>query len=277
MIIANVFTDFLKDFAVSGRMLGIKIIGSVLIIVIGWVIVGIIKRVITKPVEQTKFDPSFKRFLIKTVDIVLKVLIVLCAISNLGISTTGLIAALSAAAVAISLALKDSLGNIAGGILMMITRPFSTGDFISVDGESGTVVNIDLIHTTLLTVDNRHVVVPNGQMVNKTITDYSREDTRRVDIDFKISYDSDVEKAKALIIGLANSCEFTLSEPAPFARVTDYGDSSVTVTARIWCKSENFWDLKLYMLENTMVEFRENGVSIPFNQLDVHIDGKLSK
>ena len=116
MIIANVFTDFLKDFAVSGRMLGIKIIGSVLIIVIGWVIVGIIKRVITKPVEQTKFDPSFKRFLIKTVDIVLKVLIVLCAISNLGISTTGLIAALSAAAVAISLALKDSLGNIAGGI-----------------------------------------------------------------------------------------------------------------------------------------------------------------
>ena len=160
---------------------------------------------------------------------------------------------------------------------MMITRPFSTGDFISVDGESGTVVNIDLIHTTLLTVDNRHVVVPNGQMVNKTITDYSREDTRRVDIDFKISYDSDVEKAKALIIGLANSCEFTLSEPAPFARVTDYGDSSVTVTARIWCKSENFWDLKLYMLENTMVEFRENGVSIPFNQLDVHIDGKLSK
>lgn len=277
MFILSVFSDFFAKFADTGKNLGLKLLGSLAIVIVGWIVAGIIRKIMVKALQKPKLDASFKKFLVKAVDIVLKVLVILSAISNLGISTTGLIAALSAAAVAISLALKDSLGNIAGGILMMIARPFSTGDFITVDGESGKVLKIDLIHTTLLTSDNRQVVVPNGQMVNKTVTDYSREETRRVDVDFAISYDSDVEVAKAVIMDVIGNCELALNDPEPFVRVTDYGGSSVTVTARVWCKTDDYWELKFRMLENIRIMFDANGIKIPFNQLDVHVDGKLDK
>lgn len=277
MFTLSVFSDFIAKFADTGKSLGLKFLGSLAIVVIGWIAAGIIRKIMVKALHKPKLDASFKKFLVKAVDIVLKVLVILSAVSNLGISTTGLIAALSAAAVAISLALKDSLGNIAGGILMMIARPFSTGDFITVDGESGKVLKIDLIHTTLITPDNRQVVVPNGQMVNKTVTDYSREETRRVDVDFAISYSSDVEVAKAVIMDVIGNCELALSDPEPFVRVTDYADSSVTVTARVWCKTDDYWELRFRMLENVRIMFDANGIEIPFNQLDVHVDGKLDR
>lgn len=273
----NFFTKFLSRFADTGRELGIKVLGSFAIIVLGWIVAGVVRKIMSKALKNAKLDTSFKKFLVKAIDIVLKTFVILSAVSNMGISTTGLIAALSAAAVAISLALKDSLGNIAGGILMMVTRPFSTGDFITVDGESGTVLKIDLIHTVLQTPDNRQVVIPNGQLVNKTVTDYSREEMRRVDIDFAISYNSDVEVAKAVIMDVIGNCEVALTDPAPFVRVTDYGDSSVTVTARVWCKTGDYWDVKLGLLEDVRTLFIANGIEIPYNQLDVHVDGKLDK
>ena len=277
MLTLNAFTKFLSKFSNVGKTLGLKVLGSLAILIIGWIVVKIIKKIVTKALSKAKLDSSFKKFIVKAIDIVLKTVIFLSAISNLGISTTGLVAALSAAAVAISLALKDSLGNIAGGILMMITRPFSTGDFITVDGESGTVLKIDLIHTVLKTPDNRQVVIPNGQLVNKTVTDYSREDTRRVDVNFSISYDSDIEVAKAVIMDVIERSEQALSDPAPFVRVTEYSDSSVTVTARAWCKSADFWELKFKILEDVRVLFKANNIEIPYNKLDVHIDGKLDK
>lgn len=275
MITMNIFTDFASKFADTGKDLGLKVLGSVLIIALGWILAGVIRKIIAKALIKANLDTSFKKFLVKAVDIVLKVVIILSAISNMGISTTGLVAALSAAAIAVSLALKDSLGNIAGGILMMVARPFSTGDFIAVDGESGTVLKIDLIHTTLLTVDNRQVVIPNGQMVNMTVTDYSREDARRVDIDFPISYESDPEAAKAVVMSVIKNNSLAVNEPSPFVRITDYADSSVTVTARVWCKTEDYWELKFQLLEEVRAKFKENGIEIPYNQLDVNIKNKI--
>lgn len=277
MFTLNVFTDILSKFTDSGKALGLKALGTLAILILGWIIAGIIKKVMVKALKKAKLDESFKKFLVKAVNIVFKTFVVLSAVSNLGISTTGLVAALSAAAVAISLALKDSLGNIAGGILMMITRPFSTGDFITVDGESGTVLNIDLIHTVLRTPDHRQVVIPNGQLVNKTVTDYSREEIRRVDVAFAISYESDVEVAKALIMDVIDSCEQALMDPKPFARVTEYCDSSVTVTARVWCASADYWEVKFRLLEEVRALFKVNNIEIPYNKLDVHIDGKIEK
>lgn len=262
--LANQTIDFAKRY-------GVRFGEAVAILVLGWLLIKLVKRILKKTFEKTELDVSLEKFIISVVDICLKILLVICALSALGISTTGLVAAFSAAAVAVSLALKDSLGNLAGGILMLLTRPFKTGDYIEADGYSGTVLQIDMIHTTLRTPDNRQVVIPNGQLVNKTIVDYSKESTRRMDLQFGISYDNDPELAKKIILDCALAHEFTLTDPEPFVRVTEHADSAVIITMRVWVKSENFWALHFDLLEKVREEFDKNGISIPYNQLDVHV------
>lgn len=250
-----------------------KIIGTVLIVLVGWIAVGIITKILRNALTKakTKLDISLINFFVTAANICLKLLIVLSALNNLGISTTGLIAAFSAAAVAISLALKDSLGNIASGIIILISRPFSTGDLIDAGGSLGTVARIDMIHTTLRTPDNRLMVIPNGQLMNMTITDYSKEPTRRLDLTFGISYDNDPEKAKAIIMDTVKAHPMSLNEPEPFVRVSEHADSAVIITLRVWCKTENYWTLHFDLLEQVRTAFDKNGISIPYNQLDVHV------
>lgn len=250
-----------------------KIIGTVLIVLVGWIAVGIITKILRNALTRakTKLDISLINFFVTAANICLKLLIVLSALNNLGISTTGLIAAFSAAAVAISLALKDSLGNIASGIIILISRPFSTGDLIDAGGSLGTVARIDMIHTTLRTPDNRLIVIPNGQLMNMTITDYSKEPTRRLDLTFGISYDNDPEKAKAIIMDTVKAHPMSLNEPEPFVRVSEHADSAVIITLRVWCETENYWNLHFDLLEQVRTAFDKNGISIPYNQLDVHV------
>ena len=262
--LADQTVDFAKKY-------GIRFGEAVAILVLGWLLIKLVKRILKKAFEKTELDVSLEKFIISVVDICLKILLVICALSALGISTTGLVAAFSAAAVAVSLALKDSLGNLAGGILMLLTRPFKTGDYIEADGYSGTVLQIDMIHTTLRTPDNRQVVIPNGQLVNKTIVDYSKESTRRMDLQFGISYDNAPELAKKIIRECALAHEFTLTDPEPFVRVTEHADSAVIITLRVWVRSENFWALHFDLLEKVREECDKNGISIPYNQLDVHV------
>ena len=204
---------------------------------------------------------------------ILNLVIVLTALANLGVSITGLVAAFSAAAVAVSLALKDSLSNIAAGIVMLLTQPFSTNDFIELqdDGVSGKVLRIDIVHTTLLTADSRQVIIPNGQLVNKTVINYSKEEKRRLDLNFGISYKSDINKAKEVIAEVVNAHKFAMNDPEPFIRVSAHNESSVVITVRVWCKSENYWSLNFDLLEQVRESFDKNGIEIPYNQLDVRI------
>ena len=220
-------------------------------------------------------DVSLEKFFLKTVNIVLHIIVLLSALNALGISTTGLLAALSGAVVAVALALKDSLGSIAGGIIFLLTKRFETGDYVEINGDEGTVTQVDLMHTTLKTIDNRHVVIPNAVAVNSRIIDYSSEDTRRLDIVFGISYGDDQEKAKQIILNTVKNHSMSLNEPdEPFARVTGFGDSAVEITLRVWCKRENYWQLKFDLLEQIKAQFDKNGISIPYNQVDVHIKEK---
>ena len=250
-----------------------KLIGSAIIIVIGFFVAKIIKKIVRKYVENSKLDDSLEVFIINAIDICIKIVVVLAAISNLGVSITGLVAIFSAAAVAVSLALKDSLGNIAAGIVMLLSQPFSTGDFIEVEGivSGGTVLKIDIVHTTLLTPDCRRIVIPNGQLVNKTITDFSKEKKRRMDLKFNISYNADFEKAKAIIKEVAMAHPMTINKPEPFVRVCEHGDSAVVIALRVWCKADNYWNLHFDLLEQVKSELDKNNIEIPYNQLDVHI------
>ena len=251
---------------------GFALLKTALILIIGHYAVVFILKLLTKSFKKVKMDVSLVKFFLKAVNIVLHIIVLLSALNALGISTTGLLAALSGAVVAVALALKDSLGSIAGGIIILLTKRFETGDYVEINGDEGTVTQVDLMHTTLKTVDNRHVVIPNAVAVNSRIVDFSSEDLRRLDIVFGIGYDNDSEKAKQIILDTVKNHKLSLNEPEePFARVTGLGDSAVEITLRVWCERANYWQLKYDLLEQIKAEFDKNGISIPYNQLDVHI------
>lgn len=265
--------DGLKSISLQGLIaFGFTLLKAVLILIIGHYAVVFILKLLTKSFERVKMDVSLEKFFLKVANITLHIIVFLSALNALGISTTGLLAALSGAVVAVALALKDSLGSIAGGIIILITKRFETGDYIEINGDEGTVAQVDLMHTTLKTLDNRHVVIPNAVAVNSRIIDYSSEDTRRLDIVFQIGYGDDPEKAKWIILDTVKNHSMSLNEPdEPFARVTGFGDSAVEITLRVWCERVNYWQLKFDLLEQIKAEFDKNGISIPYNQLDVHI------
>ncbi len=242
------------------------------ILLIGHIIIKIFLKFIKKVLNRSKFDESLKKFIIKTTNIVSHVLIILSALNSIGISTTGVLAALSAAALAVAVALKDSLSNIAGGILLLISPRFATGDFIETSSESGTVLTVDLLHTTIKTPDNKQISIPNGTLINCNIINYSREPLRRVDITFSVAYENDVEHAKAIVLKVIKRHPLILNAPdAPVARVMSYGDSAVNIISRCWCNNENYWNIYFDLTEQVRAEFENEGISIPYNQLDVHI------
>ncbi|MDD4699042.1 MAG: mechanosensitive ion channel family protein [Oscillospiraceae bacterium] len=261
----NKFLDFCYSF-------GPKVLGAVLVVVAGHFIIKLLVTMMDRSFQRIKMDVSLNNFLKKAASIVLRVILILSALTTLGISTTGLLAALSASAVAVALALKDSLGNLAGGILILLSRPFSTGDYIDVSGLSGTVISIDMIHTTLVTPDNRQIVIPNGQMVNEKVVNYSKEECRRMDLTISISYKSDSELAKRVILETVNAHKFTMQTPeSPFARVDKQGENSIDIAVRTWCKTENYWTLHYDLMEQIIDALDKEGVTVPIKLLDVRI------
>ena len=252
----------------------LPLLKAAIIVAVGHFLIKYLIKLLDRAFGRTKLDESLVKFLEKTADIVLHVLVVISALNAVGVSTTGIIAALSAVAAAVALALKDSLSNIAGGILLLVSPRFATGDCIEVNGDIGTVLDIDMMHTVIRTFDNRHAVIPNGILVNSRLINYSQEPKRRVDLTFTVSYDNDTELAKRLICETMEKHPLVIAEngdEAPFARVSGYGDSAVEITARAWCRSENYWDVHFDLKEQVRRAFDENGITIPYNQLDVHV------
>lgn len=247
-------------------------IRPVLILAVGHIIIVCIIKLLDRALDRASPDRSLAKFLSKAANIVLHILIILSALSTAGISTGGIIATLSASALAVAVALKDSLSNVAGGILLLLSPRFATGDYIAANGDEGTVLGVDLLHTTLLTPDKKQVSIPNGILINEHITNYSREHERRVDIVFPISYDSDVKTAERVALETILKHPLTLTDTnEPFVRVHSYGDSAVNIITRTWCRTENYWDLYYDLTEQIRDAFEENGISIPYSQLDVHI------
>lgn len=246
------------------KMLGILLIGHFLIVYL--------QKAVSRSLNKSKLDESLIRFTHKAVNIVLHLLVIISALTAIGVSTTGLIATFSAVAVGVSVALKDSLSNVAGGILLLLSPRFSTGDYISAGGDEGNVISVDLLHTTIRTIDSKQISIPNGVLINSHIINYSCENKRRVDIVFPISYGADIKKAKELAIGVLKNHPLTLSEPEePFVRVRSYGDSAVNLLTRVWCKTDDYWNVYYDLIENIREIFDENGICIPYNQLDIHI------
>lgn len=251
---------------------GLKLIYAVATLVIGLWIVGIISRTFTKMMTKRNVDPSLIPFLSSIINIMMKVGLILTVASMVGIEMTSFIAILGAAGLAVGLALQGTLQNFAGGVMILLFKPYKVGDFIDAQGHAGVVKEIQIFNTILTTGDNKIVILPNGSLANSSMVNYSTMDTRRVDFSFGIDYGDDFEKAKSIIQSIIDADSRILKDPASLVRVGELGDSSVNITTRVWVKSGDYWAVHFDMIENVKKRFDSEGVSFPFPQMDVHLD-----
>ncbi|PKQ42831.1 mechanosensitive ion channel protein MscS [Pseudomonas sp. YY-1] len=247
-----------------------KLTLAVITLLIGWWLISRLTSSIGRMLEARKVDRALSSFIGSLVSIVLRILLLISVASMIGVETTSFIAMIGAAGLAIGLALQGSLANFAGGVLIMLFRPFRAGDWIEAQGVSGSVDSIQIFHTTLKTGDNKVVIVPNGSLSNGHITNYSREPRRRADINIGIDYSSDIKKAREVLLEIAQDPRVHV-DPAPVVFVTGLGDSAVNLSLRVWVATGDFWPVTFSFTEQAKERLTEAGIGIPFPQRVVHL------
>lgn len=250
----------------------VNILLAIVIVLVGRVVVRWLVKLSRKLMVRADLDPMLINFSSSIINAILLLFVLIAALDQLGVDTTSLIALLGAAGLAVGLALKDSLQNFAAGVMMILFRPFKVGDFIDAGGVMGIVEKISVFSTIMKTGDNREVIVPNGHIYDGAITNYSARDTRRIDMVFGIGYDDDLLKAKQLLTDIVTGHEKVMADPAPVIRVSELADSSVNFDVRPWVSADDYWPVRSELIEKIKLAFDENGISIPFPQMDVHLD-----
>lgn len=250
---------------------GWKVLAALLIFVIGRWVARMIVRAVSKIMEKRGLDPMLVTFLGAILNAILLVAVIIAAVGQLGIQTTPLVAVLGAAGLAVGLALQGSLSNFASGVMLVLFRPFRKGDYVEAGGTSGSVDEVGIFNTVLTTPDNRRVIVPNGQITNDVITNYSALDTRRIDLVIGVDYGDDLRVARSTIEKVLSAHDKVLADPEPIIWVLDLADSSVNFAVRPWVKSEDYWGVRSELLESLKTELEAAGCSIPFPQRDVHL------
>lgn len=253
---------------------GIKILIALVLLIVSFRLINVFsRRLETKLKSGGRHDKTIVKVLTYMGKIAAKAVVIICLVGYLGIDTSGLTALVTSLGVCAGLAVNGALSNLAGGVIIIFTRPFKLDDYIEVEGSgiAGTVEDIQIVCTKLRTPDNKTIYVPNGTLSNSNIINYSEKDTRRIEFTFSIDYSNDVEKAKAIVMAICSSHKMVLADPEPFVRVSRYAESSVDVVARVWVNSGDYWTVHFDIIEAVKTAFDENNITIPFNQLDVHI------
>jgi len=254
-----------------GSAFGIKLIAAVAILIIGRIVVKSIKKLIVKLMNKRNVDPTLTSFASSLTYSALYIFVILAALSQVGIQTTSFMAIIGAAGLAIGLALQGSLSNFASGFLIIMFRPFKLGDYVEAGGVSGSISKISLFTTEINSIDNKRIIVPNSQIMNGTITNYTAEKTRRVDLVFGVSYESDIRQVKEILTGIIEKHKLILKDPEPFVRLGEMADSSLNFKVRVWTKTEDYWTVYFDLTESAKEEFDKHKISIPFPQMDVHM------
>ncbi len=265
--VTNLF-PLIKDYAIE---YGLKLVGAIIVLIIGFWIVKRIAKIVNKIFTKKKFDESLKGFLTSLIVITLKVLIVITALSVLGVEMTSFIALLGAAGLAVGMALSGTLQNFAGGVMILLFKPYKVGDFIEAQGKMGAVKEIQIFNTIVTTPDNKTVIIPNGGLSTGTITNFSTQETRRVDLVFGVGYSTDINAAIRLINEVIKADERILKDPEPFVRLSEMADSSLNITSRSWVKGADYWNVYFDLIEKVHKTFVDNNIEIPFPQMDVHV------
>ncbi len=273
----NRLTEYISDKIPELIDFAVGVVLALLVFWIGAKIIKWIRKLIRISMEKASVDKGVRQFVDSLVKFILYAILIFSIGSKFGLDTTSVAAALASCGVAIGLALQGSLSNFAGGVLILVLKPFVVGDYIVEDnkGREGTVKEIQLFYTKLLTVDNRTVIIPNGSLANTSLTNVTAQDKRRLDLSVGISYDADLKKAKELIEGLFCADEDILKEEGINVFVDNLGDSSVVIGARGWVKKDAYWTTKWRLTENIKLTLDENGIEIPFNQVVVHVKENL--
>ena len=250
---------------------GSQLVLAILTLIIGFWVIGKITKATKHIFASRRIDETLQPFLLGIIEYLLKILLVISVMGMVGIEMTSFIAIMGAAGLAIGMALSGTLQNFAGGVMILILKPFKKGDYIEAQGHAGTVDEVQIFSTILRTPDNKIIYIPNGGLSTNSLINYSREATRRVDFSFGIGYGDDIDKAKAIIRQVADSHGKVLKDPEPFIVVGELADSSVNLTTRLWANATDYWSIYFYMNENVKKEFDKQGISIPFPQTDIHL------
>lgn len=255
---------------------GLPVVGNLIIelailVAVGLLIIKVVMAITRHNLRRSSADPVLYKFILNGVKVVLLVILVTMCLTTLGVSITSIVAVIGAAGAAIALALKDSLANIAGGVMIILTKPFSQNDLIDVGSVSGRVKSIDLFLTTLITPDNKTITIPNGVINTSVLVNHSKENTRRVDCQFGISYESDIAKAKSVLRQVISDDTRIHKKPESAVVVINHGESAVLIEVRVWCSTDDYWDVMYALEENVKLAFDKEGIEIPYNKLDVHV------
>lgn len=251
---------------------GLNLVFAIIIFVLGKMVVKGLTKIVRKLLGKAKVDEILVDFVSGIVSSLLMLFVIIAALGQLGVDTTSLVALIGAAGLAIGLSLQSSLQNFASGVMLIVFRPFTSGDFVEVAGIAGVVEKISIFSTQLRTGDNKLMIVPNGKIYGDVIINYSAKPTRRVDMVFGIGYDDDIKKAKQIIEAVLAEDERVLADPAPLVAVSELADSSVNFAVRPWVNSADYWGVYFDTHERIKLRFDEENISIPYPQMDVHLD-----
>ncbi|HKJ79092.1 MAG TPA: mechanosensitive ion channel domain-containing protein [Prolixibacteraceae bacterium] len=250
---------------------GLRLVGAIITLIIGWWVIKIIQRTLRKNFEKREMEQSLRGFLNSLIGVLLKTMLLISVVGMMGVEMTSFIAVLGAVGLAIGMALSGTLQNFAGGVMILLFKPFKAGDYIQAQGHSGTVNEIQIFNTILKSPDNKTIIIPNGGLSTGSMINFSTEPRRRVDFVFGIGYGDEVQKAKQVLTELINSDSRILKEPSPFIALTELGDSSVNLVVRVWAEAKDYWAIYFDMNENVYNAFNKAGLNIPFPQMDVHL------
>ena len=262
--IKNFFINFFQNGALT-------IVRCIAFFILGLIILKIVRGIVVRTTMKSRLDKSAATFIISIVTVVLYIALVIVVVSALGFSTAGIIAAFSAIALAVALALQDSLASLANGIIIIFTKPFKKGDYVEINGKDGLVQDIRLFNTKIVTYNNEEILIPNNQILGSTLINYSTMSLRRVVIEVPIPYSAELSEVKEILLSTLNSHQDVVKTPAPAVVLDGYGDSALKSKARAWTPNEKYWDTRASLFEMIFNNLREKGIEIPFNQLDVHL------
>lgn len=265
--------DAIMDYGIGSFKIA-AIIQALLVVIVCLIAIKIIMKIVNKAIAKTNLEKGVHTFVKSVTKIILYVIMVLIVADTLGIPVTSLIALLSVAGLAVSLAVQDSLSNLASGLVILLTKTFKSGDYIEAGEFGGTVKEIGLSYTKLITPDNKVISVPNSQVCSSVITDYSTEATRRVELKFEANYECDIDEVKKVIADVINKNEMVLKTPEPFIRVLSYKEHSIEYVTRVWVNNKNYWTVHFDLLEDIKRAFDKNNIKMTYNNLNVHILNK---
>jgi small conductance mechanosensitive channel len=265
------YLQLIIDYVTS---VGLKVLYSVVILGVGLYLIKYFIKFIANLKGFHKIDLTAQSFIKSFVSIGLKVILIIIVVSILGVPLSSVVALLASAGLAIGLALQGALSNIAGGLIILIFKPFKVGDYIETQSLSGTVKEITVFYTILATPDNKRITLPNGSLTNASITNFSAEMTRRVDLTFSAPYSVDIESVKNILLMLAENHPLILKQPKPMSRLASHGDSALNYVLRVWCNNSDYWTVFYDLTEGVKKEFDKQGIAIPYPQMDIHMSNK---